>query len=73
MAPHTLEVVTSTAWDRPYKREQAGLPAPWCRSKVWPTVGRLDDQYGDKNLVCTCPPMQAYASPYLEKKVAASG
>lgn len=77
MAPHTLNVVIATNWDRRYNREQAGMPAPWCQNKVWPSVGRLDDQYGDKNLICTCPPVQNYASPYLgnesDKKKAAAG
>ncbi|KAI1726951.1 glycine cleavage system p-protein [Ditylenchus destructor] len=59
MAPHTLEVLMSSKWDRPYTRELAGFPKPWCSDghKVWPYVGRIDDQYGDRNLFCTCPPM----------------
>ncbi|MBK7827702.1 aminomethyl-transferring glycine dehydrogenase [Nannocystis sp.] len=62
-APHTAEVVTASAWDRPYSREVAAFPAPWVREhKFWPHVGRIDNAYGDRNLVCTCPPMEAYAA-----------
>ena len=61
-APHTLEQVISDSWDRPYSREQAAFPVPGLRArKAWPTVGRIDSAYGDRNLVCTCPPMEAYA------------
>ncbi len=61
-APHTAEVVTAEAWDRPYSREQAGFPAPWVREhKFWPYVGRIDNAFGDRNLICTCPPMEEYA------------
>lgn len=68
MAPHPIITVTASTWDRPYSREQAAFPAPFIRpeSKWWPTVGRIDDIYGDRNLVCTCPPMEAYASPFDE-------
>ncbi|VDD93647.1 unnamed protein product [Enterobius vermicularis] len=61
MAPHTLAVVTSSKWDRPYSREMAAFPKPWCYTKIWPTVGRIDDQYGDRNLLCSCPPVEDYA------------
>jgi len=61
-APHTLEDVIGDQWDRPYARERAAFPAPWTRAhKVWPAVGRVDGAYGDRNLVCVCPPMEAYA------------
>ncbi len=61
-APHTQQVVTSDAWDRPYPREKAAYPAPWLRdAKFWPPVSRVDNPYGDRNLVCTCPPMSTYA------------
>ncbi|KHN85426.1 Glycine dehydrogenase [decarboxylating], mitochondrial [Toxocara canis] len=60
MAPHTQAVVTSSSWDRPYTREMAAFPKPWCAWKVWPTVGRIDDQYGDQHLVCSCPPLTSY-------------
>ncbi|KAA3678925.1 glycine dehydrogenase [Paragonimus westermani] len=64
MAPHTLEDVTKENWDRPYSRQEAAFPAPWHRpgkvifdklSKVWPSVGRLDDAYGDTHLSCKTP------------------
>jgi glycine dehydrogenase len=54
-APHTARVVTASVWDRPYSREQAAFPAPWVQeSKFWPAVARIDNTYGDRNLVCTC-------------------
>lgn len=57
-APHTAAAVISDSWNRPYSREQAAFPAPWTREfKFWPAVGRIDSVYGDKNLVCSCPPM----------------
>ena len=60
-APHTAHAVTATEWNRPYSREQAAFPAPWVREqKFWPAVARVDDAYGDRNLMCTCPPMEAY-------------
>jgi glycine dehydrogenase len=60
-APHTLEDLISDHWDRPYSRERAGFPSPANRRhKVWPTVGRVDAASGDRNLVCVCPPMEAY-------------
>jgi glycine dehydrogenase len=59
-APHTLAQVTSTEWDRPYSRERAAFPAPWTReSKYWPAVARVDAAYGDRNLFCTCPAVEA--------------
>jgi glycine dehydrogenase len=60
-APHTAAAVTGTEWDRPYTREQAAFPAPWLRvHKYWPTVARVDNAYGDRNLMCSCPPMDSY-------------
>lgn len=57
-SPHTLKSITSDKWDKPYGREKAAFPAPWTREKkYWPTVGRIDGAYGDRNLVCSCPPM----------------
>jgi glycine dehydrogenase len=54
-APHTARAVTASVWDRPYSREQAAFPAPWVREgKFWPAVARIDNTYGDRNLVCTC-------------------
>ena len=60
-APHTAAAVSGTEWGRPYSREQGAFPAPWLRDhKYWPPVARVDNAYGDRNLVCTCPPMAAY-------------
>jgi glycine dehydrogenase len=61
-APHTARVVCADEWDHPYSRELAAFPAPWTRaSKFWPAVGRVDNVYGDRNLVCSCVGMEAYA------------
>ncbi|HEY8483515.1 MAG TPA: aminomethyl-transferring glycine dehydrogenase [Longimicrobiales bacterium] len=60
-APHTADVVVAEVWDRPYTREQAAFPAPWTREyKFWPAVGRVDQAAGDRNLVCTCPPVESH-------------
>jgi glycine dehydrogenase len=60
-APHTARSVTSENWDRPYTREQAAFPAPWLHDhKYWPPVARVDNVYGDRHLVCACPPIEAY-------------
>jgi len=60
-APHTVRVVTADEWTHPYTREQAAFPAAWVRShKFWPAVGRIDNTWGDRNLVCACPPMESY-------------
>jgi glycine dehydrogenase len=60
-APHTAAAVVADHWDRPYSRELAAYPAPWTREhKFWPAVGRIDNVHGDRNLVCSCPPMEAY-------------
>ncbi len=59
-APHTAHQVVADKWDRPYSREQAAYPAPWTREhKFWPAVSRIDRVYGDRNLMCSCPPMEA--------------
>jgi glycine dehydrogenase len=61
LAPHTAAVICSDAWDRPYTRQQAGFPRAWVGdNKFWPAVGRIDNVFGDRNLVCTCPPLDAY-------------
>ena len=61
-APHPLADLLADTWDRPYARERAGFPTPATREhKVWPPVGRIDAAFGDRNLVCTCPPVEAYA------------
>ncbi len=61
-APHTAGVVTGDAWPHPYTREEAAFPAPWTREKkFWPHVARIDNAYGDRNLICLCPPIEEYA------------
>ena len=61
-APHTLAMATATSWDFPYSREQAVFPLPYVAdNKFWPGVRRVDDAYGDRNLICTCTPIEAYA------------
>ena len=63
-APHTAAVVTADTWSHGYSRESAAFPAPGLKdAKFWPSVGRIDNTHGDKNLVCSCPPMEAYAAP----------
>ena len=60
-APHTAAEVTSDAWSHPYSREQAAYPAPFVRAnKFWPAVSRIDNPYGDRNLICACPPIETY-------------
>ncbi len=59
-APHALEAVTADDWPHAYSREQAAYPAPWVRErKFWPAVGRIDNVWGDRNLFCTCPTVEA--------------
>uniref|UniRef100_A0A8C5RM48 glycine dehydrogenase (aminomethyl-transferring) n=1 Tax=Laticauda laticaudata TaxID=8630 RepID=A0A8C5RM48_LATLA len=74
MAPHTLTCLTAPNWDRPYSREVAAFPLPFVKpeSKFWPTIARIDDIYGDQHLICTCPPMEVYESPFAEQKRASS-
>ncbi len=60
-APHTNEIIASDNWDYPYSREKAAFPLSWIReNKFYPTVGRIDDGYGDRNLVCNCKPIEEY-------------
>ncbi|VEP12056.1 glycine decarboxylase, PLP-dependent, subunit (protein P) of glycine cleavage complex [Hyella patelloides LEGE 07179] len=60
-APHTAESLLCGDWDKPYTREQAAYPAPWTKEhKFWPVVSRIDNAYGDRNLVCSCEGMEAY-------------
>ncbi len=61
-APHTVEHVSADNWPHRYSREKAAFPLPYLRQgwKFWPTVGRIDQAYGDRNLVCTCPPIEEY-------------
>jgi glycine dehydrogenase (decarboxylating) len=61
-APHTAAVVTSDSWDRPYSREKAAYPLAFVKeNKFWPSVSRVDNAYGDRNLVCSCLPLEEYA------------
>ncbi len=60
-APHTMALVCADDYDLPYTRGQAAFPVPWTRHhKFWPTVRRIDEAYGDRNLVCACPPIEEY-------------
>jgi len=62
-APHTVELVSADSWEFPYSREKAAYPLPYVREigKCWPGVRRVDNAYGDRTLVCTCPPIESYA------------
>jgi glycine dehydrogenase len=62
-APHTAAMCTDDGWSHPYSRREAAYPLPWVEAhKVWPAVGRIDNPYGDRNLMCVCPPIEEYAS-----------
>ena len=66
-APHTAGMIAADDWVHPYTRRQAAYPAGSAaaadeRRKVWPSVARIDNVYGDRHLVCTCPPLSAYDS-----------
>jgi glycine dehydrogenase len=61
-APHTASHCTADAWTHPYTRQQAAYPTQWTRDrKFWPTVRRVESAFGDRNLVCACPPIESYA------------
>jgi glycine dehydrogenase len=63
-APHTAEDVVADLWDRAYSRERAAFPAPWVRErKFWPAVGRVDNAWGDRHLICTCGTVEDHAGP----------
>jgi glycine dehydrogenase len=71
-APHTAEAVSADEWPHPYSRQQAAFPLPFVRTnKVWPAVARIDNPYGDRNLMCACPPIEAFAEDEdgLERQV----
>ena len=60
-APHTAEMVIQSDWDHPYSREKAAFPKAWVRdAKFWPAVARINEVYGDRNLMCACPPLDGY-------------
>jgi len=62
-APHTAEALISSDWTFAYSREKAAFPLPWVKdSKYWVPVSRIDDAHGDRNLICSCPPMEEYES-----------
>ncbi|MFT5155225.1 MAG: glycine dehydrogenase, partial [Planctomycetota bacterium] len=61
-APHPAMMVVCGDWDHPYTREEAAFPAPWVKAnKFWPAVARIDNGFGDRNLICTCPPVSDFA------------
>lgn len=60
-APHTCKLVVADNWTKPYTRQKAAFPLAWVRdNKFWPSVAKIDSAYGDRNLVCACPPIEAY-------------
>ncbi len=60
-APHTVNVLTDNGWNHSYERQKAAFPLEWIKeNKFWPSVGRIDDGFGDRNLVCTCDPIDSY-------------
>lgn len=60
-APHTSKALMAAEWNKPYSRENAAYPLKWvAANKYWPPVGRVDNAYGDKNIVCSCPPLSNY-------------
>lgn len=64
-APHTAEEIASGSWSHPYSREKAAYPLPWIAdNKFWPSVGRIDDAYGDRNLICTCASIEEYSKKH---------
>ncbi len=61
-APHTAAVIAASQWTHPYTREEAAFPLPFVKAnKFWPSVGRIDNPYGDRNLFCSCPPVETFA------------
>jgi glycine dehydrogenase len=62
-APHTAACVVSDTWDRPYSRGKGAFPSAWTRErKFWPSVGRINNVQGDRNLICACPPVESYGN-----------
>jgi glycine dehydrogenase len=67
-SPHTVKVVTANEWNHPYDRQKAAFPLKWVEeNKFWPAVGRIDDGFGDRNLVCTCDPIDLYRQENFKK------
>ncbi len=66
-APHTATLALSNDWDKPYSREKAVYPLEFVReNKFWPSVGRVDNAYGDRNLICSCLPLDEYEDEAVE-------
>jgi glycine dehydrogenase len=66
-APHTVKVISANEWNHKYDRQKAAFPLKWVvENKFWPAVGRIDDGYGDRNLVCTCAPIDSYRTETLK-------
>jgi len=66
-SPHTAIVATADQWNHSYGRQKAAFPLKWViENKLWPSVGRIDDGYGDRNLVCTCEPIDYYRADSLK-------
>ena len=60
-APHTMAMISANEWDYPYSRQKAAFPLEYVKeNKFWPTVRRVDEAYGDRNLVCSCIPIESY-------------
>lgn len=60
-APHTIKLVVSDVWTKPYSREKAAFPLAWVKTnKFWPSVARVDNAFGDRNLICSCAPIEMY-------------
>ncbi|MDX2248217.1 MAG: aminomethyl-transferring glycine dehydrogenase [Bacteroidia bacterium] len=67
-SPHTLAVITANEWNHAYNREKAAFPVAGLRkNKFWPSVGRVNNTYGDRNVVCTCPPVESYREEVVEE------
>jgi glycine dehydrogenase len=68
-APHTAAAIAQDGWTHPYTREKAAFPLPFVRAdKFWPPVGRIDNAYGDRNLICSCPDTAEYAENLVGEK-----
>ncbi|MCD6366404.1 MAG: aminomethyl-transferring glycine dehydrogenase [Bacteroidales bacterium] len=69
-APHPVEILLSNEWTHPYNREDAGFPLPWIReNKFFPATARINDAYGDRNLFCTCAPLEEYQKSQISVKI----
>jgi glycine dehydrogenase len=67
-APHTLKIATTEVWNLPYSRQKAVYPLPFvAENKFWPSIGRIDSAYGDRNLVCSCLPISAFEESEIKE------